>query len=311
MKVFYHNDMDGIVSARIILQAMRQRKEEINGEDYIEMDYAKPFPIGIIKPNELVYIVDYSIAPEQMMELLEITKRVVWIDHHISAIAKYEPFREKIRLEFGMDTINGIRANGIAGCVLTYWYFYGRQNDTEEFIQDYPKNINSLYRTLIPEYVKLAGDWDVWEHLYGQKTKEFTVCFNTRIKSPFDDSQFENLIDERNLNCFLHAGEDMIEYRNGWAETFMRRYGFETKIDGHRAYVANLGNGNSEFFGDLINHYDIVGTFCFNGDTYTCSLYSVKPEVNCADICVKYGGGGHKGAAGFVCKELPFKKEEN
>jgi oligoribonuclease NrnB/cAMP/cGMP phosphodiesterase (DHH superfamily) len=306
MKIFYHNDMDGIVSARIILQAMRHRKEEINGEDYIEMDYAKEFPLDIIKPNEQVYIVDYSIAPEQMVKLLEITRRVVWIDHHISAIEKYDAFKD-------LDTskICGLRANGIAGCVLTYWYFHGRQNETEEFIADYPKNVKSLYRTEFPEYIKLAGDWDVWEHLYGQKTKEFTVCFNTRIKSPFDDNHFENLTDERNLEWFLHAGEDMIEYRNGWAETFMKRYGFETTIDGHRAYVANLGNGNSEFFGDLINHYDIVGTFCFNGDTYTCSLYSVKPEVNCADICVKRGGGGHKGAAGFVCKELPFKKEGN
>ena len=304
MKIFYHNDMDGIVSARIILQAMRHRKEEINGEDYIEMDYAKEFPLDIIKPNEQVYIVDYSIAPEQMVKLLEITRRVVWIDHHISAIEKYDTLKD-------LDTskICGLRANGIAGCVLTYWYFHGRQNDTEEFVADYPKNVKSLYRTEIPEYIKLAGDWDVWEHLYGQKTKEFTVCFNTRIKSPFDDNYFENLTDERNLEWFLHAGEDMIEYRNGWAETFMKRYGFETTIDGHRAYVANLGNGNSEFFGDLINHYDIVRTFCFNGDTYTCSLYSVKPEVNCADICAKRGGGGHKGAAGFVCKELPFKKE--
>ena len=28
----------------------------------------------------------------------------------------------------------------------------------------------------------------------------------------------------------------------------------------------------------------------------------------CAAICKKHGGGGHKGAAGFVCAELPFKK---
>lgn len=303
MKVFYHNDMDGIVSAQIILQAMRQRKEKINGEDYIEMDYNKEFPLDIIQPNEQVYIVDYSIAPEQMLELLNKTKRVVWIDHHISAIEKYEPFEE-------LKHINGIRANGLAGCVLTWWYFHGRQHETEEFIKDYPKNVNSLYRFVIPEYVRLAGDWDVWEHLYGTRTKEFTVCFNTRIKSPFDDHMFENIVAGQNLDLFLRAGEDMIDFRDGWANTFMKRYGFETTIDGHRAYVANLGNGNSEYFGDLINYYDLVGTFCFNGDTYTCSLYSVKPEVNCAEICIKRGGGGHKGAAGFVCKELPFKKED-
>lgn len=301
MKVFYHNDMDGIISARIILKVLRHRQEDFTKEDFIEMDYNKQFPLDIIKEKEIVYIVDYSISPEEMDKLLERTHRVIWIDHHQSAIDKYKGYNKMVP---------GFRANGLAGCVLTYWYFHGKQIETEDFIKEYPKNINSFYRRKIPEYIRLAGDWDVWEHLYGQKTKEFTICFNTRIKSPFDDDQFENLVGEHNLDCFLRAGEDMIEYRNSWAETFMKRYGFETEIDGYRAYVANLGNGNSEFFGDLINYYDIIGTFCFNGDTYTCSLYSCKPEINCADICAKRGGGGHKGAAGFVCKELPFKKEE-
>lgn len=304
MKVFYHNDMDGIVSARIILEIMRERKVEFVNEDFIEMDYAKSFPIDKIIKDEIVYIVDYSISPEQMEQLLKITKRVIWIDHHKSAIEKYK------NSSLANQNIAGLRADGIAGCVLTWWYFCGRQVDTEEFVKDYPKNLKCRFRQEVPEYIKLAGDWDVWDHLYGLKTKSYTVCFNARIKSPLDDLFFDKLKTEEDIDKFCEAGHQMIEYRNGWAKTFMKRYGFETEIDGFRAFVANLGNANSEFFGDLIKEYDIVGTFCFNGETYTCSLYSEKENVDCSIICTKRGGGGHKGAAGFVCKELSFKKEE-
>lgn len=300
MKIFYHNDMDGIVSAHIIYNNVK-KLHNVNSEDFIEMDYKKTFPLHKIKEKEIVYIVDYSIEPETMKKLLEITPKVIWIDHHQSAIDKYSNFEN-------IDKIAGIRANGLAGCVLTYWYFYGRQIETEEFIKDYPKNIHSRYREEIPEYIRLAGDWDVWEHLYGQSTADFSVCFNTRIKSPMDE-KFNFLVDTRHLLLFLDSGEDMIEYRESWADNFMKRYGFETEIDGYRAYVANLGNGNSTYFGDLINYYDIVGTFCYDGDSYNCSLYSTKENVNCAEICAKRGGGGHKGAAGFICKELPFKKK--
>ena len=304
MKIFYHNDMDGIVSARIIIKEMRKRKKQLDSNDVIEMDYTKIFPLSLIMPMEEVYIVDYSIEPNMMEELLKITNRVIWIDHHISAIEKYK------NSQLANREIAGLRANGIAGCVLTWWYFYGRQFETEEFYKDYPKNAKSLYRKEIPEYIKLAGDWDVWEHLYGQKTKAYSICFSTKIKSPFDDLYFDKIENEEELNRFCEDGAAMIDYRKNWAETFMKRYGFETEIDGFRAFVANLGNANSEFFGELINSYDIIGTFCYNGKQWIVSLYSNKDYVDCSTICSKRGGGGHKGAAGFVTNELYFKKEK-
>jgi nanoRNase/pAp phosphatase (c-di-AMP/oligoRNAs hydrolase) len=40
---------------------------------------------------------------------------------------------------------------------------------------------------------------------------------------------------------------------------------------------------------------------------WNVSLYSTKPEIDCGEIAKSFGGGGHKGAAGFQGKELPFK----
>ena len=89
MKVFYHNDMDGIVSARVILDDFITQGKEFQKEDFIEMDYNKQFPLDKIADKEQVYIIDYSIAPEEMTQLLAKTPRVVWIDHHKSVIEKY------------------------------------------------------------------------------------------------------------------------------------------------------------------------------------------------------------------------------
>jgi nanoRNase/pAp phosphatase (c-di-AMP/oligoRNAs hydrolase) len=35
-------------------------------------------------------------------------------------------------------------------------------------------------------------------------------------------------------------------------------------------------------------------------------MYTDKEGVHVGNIAKKYGGGGHPGAAGFICKELPF-----
>lgn len=42
------------------------------------------------------------------------------------------------------------------------------------------------------------------------------------------------------------------------------------------------------------------------GDLFKVSMYSEFVDVS--EIAVKYGGGGHKGASGFQCTELPFRK---
>ena len=74
------------------------------------------FPLNKIEKDERVFIVDFSIEPEDMRELLKITKNVVWIDHHKTTIEKYQDFE---------SCIPGIRMTGpgISGASLTCWYF--------------------------------------------------------------------------------------------------------------------------------------------------------------------------------------------
>ena len=47
--------------------------------------------------------------------------------------------------------------------------------------------------------------------------------------------------------------------------------------------------------------------FAFNGTDWTYSLRS--STIDCSKIALKYGGGGHKGAAGFRSNQLLIKKK--
>jgi len=67
MKCFHHNDLDGRAAAVAVLD---------NFGDYVEtcqINYNIPFPFDQIEKTEAVFIVDYSIKPEEMERLLKIT----------------------------------------------------------------------------------------------------------------------------------------------------------------------------------------------------------------------------------------------
>ena len=74
---------------------------------------------------------------------------------------------------------------------------------------------------------------------------------------------------------------------------------------------ANRGFTNSKLFDSVYDpdkHHMMV-TFVrmkLPAEKWTVSMYSTREDVECGEVAVKYGGGGHKGAAGFQCDKLPF-----
>jgi len=42
------------------------------------------------------------------------------------------------------------------------------------------------------------------------------------------------------------------------------------------------------------------------GKKWSYSVYSTKPDIDCSAFAKRYGGGGHKGAAGFYSDSLIF-----
>ena len=59
-------------------------------------------------------------------------------------------------------------------------------------------------------------------------------------------------------------------------------------------------------FGEEYETHDMVCRFAYNGKGWTYSLYSSNPEIDCSEIAKQYGGGGHRGAAGFKLDHCIF-----
>ncbi len=300
MKCFYHNDADGKCAGFwVALSAGITDLDKYSDQEFVEMDYNKSFPIDSIRENEQIYIVDFSISPDEMRQLLQITKDVTWIDHHKTAIERYSNFEYDIR---------GVRYDGIAGCMLTYCYLHHMSGRGTEEIK--PFDLSMVDDA--PIFTKLIADWDVWKFEYGDDTRHFITAFNSIDFHPqsnewdkflcFPDSMFNSAVSE-----MIIMGATMITYRDGWARDVCKSKGFAVEFEGHRCFALNLPNCNSEYFNSINDGtYDILIPFSFNGEKWTYSLYSNIIDVS--EIAKKYGGGGHAGASGFVLDELILRK---
>lgn len=296
MTIFYHNDADGHCAAALVAL---YREEECKNctsnyeQRFCEMDYNTPFPIEYIKNDEVVYILDYSIDPEDMRKLLAKTENVIWIDHHKTAIEKYN--------DFGVD-IRGIReADGDSGCLLTYKYLLRSRK-----LMD----ING-----IPSMVTLINDWDTWTHDMYQ-SRYFIMAFNSKDTQPWNLSFWSHIDDNNYINDMIQDGIVMTRYRDGWAKDVLNHIGSSMDFMGLKVYAVNIPHANSDYFKSIPDsvkeEHDALMPFYYdlNKRVYVASLYSTRPEVDVSIVAKRLGGGGHKNAAGFSTKILPFDISE-
>lgn len=299
MKVFYHNDNDGKAAAfwihlHVGLDASDYNKNRTN---FFEINYDKKFPLEIIQRDEPVWIVDFSIQPDEMQELLKITPNVIWIDHHKTAIEKYKDFNQKIY---------GLRYDGLAGCMLTYIFVDEMTGRGERFKN--PDAFNPSMAEKAPYFLKLIADRDVWKFEYGDAAKFFHLATQTLDLSP-SSKDWHKIMDseyEYNLDDLITQGELIEKYRNATAKEYRKQFAYSFDWEGFKCLAMNR-SCSSEYFGEDINNYDLVIPHVFNGKKWIVSLYTVK-DIDASIIAKKYGGGGHKKACGFTCDKLPWLK---
>jgi oligoribonuclease NrnB/cAMP/cGMP phosphodiesterase (DHH superfamily) len=292
MKCFYHNDLDGQCAAFCV----RKYNIDTVESDFIEMNYGKPFPFELVVSEEQVFIVDYSISPEEMDRLLEITDNVIWIDHHQTAIENYSGYDKRIK---------GLICNGISGCELTYLYLSHFKHC------QFKESLDKL-RDGIPSFIRYIGDRDTWQWEYGEKTRKFCAGMGLYDCSPFSD--IWNKLEYGACERIMNQGETVLKFYEQSNREYANAFAYRTEFEGYPAIACNIGKSSSELFDSVKDKPELLIMFVFDGDIFHVSLRSESIDV--AEIAKKYGGGGHKnpvgvgGAAGFEIKELPFKKLE-
>jgi len=285
MKCFYHKgDLDGWCSAAIIKYKLPQCK-------LIGLDYGEPFPWEKIKRNEPIYMVDFAIQPLEEMEKLNQIAYLTWIDHHKTSLEFLRERNLTIAIKNRIDLKK-------AACEITW----------EEFIPDKP----------IPIGVQLLGRYDVWDLDCSPDILPFQYAMRTYAPDPgncndleFDSCWrriFEN--DWNYIDKLIEHGKIILKYKEAADREYCKAFCFETKIEDIPALAINKGRGNSQLFESMWNPdtHPIVITFVRLKDYWTISLYTVESSgIDVSKIARKYGGGGHKCAAGFQAKDISFK----
>lgn len=283
--IIHHDDPDGICAAAVVLFAMA-RKQEKRPTRLYPVNYNQPPDVSMMAPGDMVIIVDFSYPPAEMKKIESAVDNsangmdarnhfIVWIDHHKTAAA------------YGYDDFPGLRDfsdKGSSGCELAWRYF--------------------MPDSTIPLAVQLIGDYDSWR-LQMPDSKMFHEGTKMLCPTPMSALWSTLLFNQRDAVDFVSAaGSIAMQYRDAYCARMRQSFGYETMLSGHAAYALNVYGFGSQGFGELFDRYPLVIAYAHDGQRFTCSLYSEKVDVGA--IAKTLGGGGHTGAAGFVCDVLPF-----
>lgn len=87
-----------------------------------------------------------------------------------------------------------------------------------------------------------------------------------------------------------------------------KEYAFEIEFEGYKTIVMNTVSKGSQLFKSVAKpEHKLWMVFCMTSNKqWKFSVYSEDPTIDCGALCTKHGGGGHKGAAGFVSSILPW-----
>ena len=167
----------------------------------------------------------------------------------------------------------------------------------------------------------LTDDFDRWVYAIGDRDAEmFSLGFlddykftirNLNGKPSYNDKiittiKANNFYSE-DIKQILNIGKNVREYlTNRYSNEISST--FEWVCNGTK-FLCKNATGNSWNFGNLINKYDAVILFNYDGKsaTWIYSIYaSDQSNFNCKDFAEKFGGGGHLKASGFSTKYLIF-----
>ena len=278
MKCFYHGDMDGKAAASVVAYYTGIK----NGRCYIEFNYDNLPSLDDVSECETVYLVDCSFTEKTvkfLYELLALKCDIIWIDHHASSqrLLENDDYPE-------IKQIRGLVEQGISGAALTYMYLMAKDYDD------------------IPYYLKLVSDYDCWIKKY-KESDLFKLGMDAHDQSPLSSIWLHLLKEGMSyggtlVSSIIGSGDVIQKYVKQENLDYCKSYSYEVEFEGYKILVINR-RSNSLIFGNLINNYPFVCSWVYNGSNYIYSIFSVNPEIDCSKIAEKYGGGGHKGAAGF------------
>jgi len=287
MKILYHNDADGICAAAIVYWFYFNNREGFcfSRDDAMALDYhcdkGFDFNVDLIDAGESVYLLDFSFNPDVFKRLLLKTEDVIWIDHHQSAI---DQVKNNSDIDLNLGAVDGILLSGKAACELTWNYFY---------------------KDSLPRAVATIADYDLGK--FNTENEAFNAGVMLHYSDP-QNSDWEQLLQDSRFvfDAIVKTGSNVIEVQKRSYVDILQNWSFSVEFEGLDCLACNTHILKSQLFDSINGEFDVFMPFNFNGKQYRVELRTRRDDLDLCAIAMKYGGGGHRKAAGFMVDRLPF-----
>jgi oligoribonuclease NrnB/cAMP/cGMP phosphodiesterase (DHH superfamily) len=244
-------------------------------------DSAKYLPVGYgYPPPEMpdashVYIVDFSYPLDVLLKLVE-SSPVTVIDHHKTA---REALDSAIGVHSHLHTIFNMEKSG---ALLTWEYFHRYSSESPS---------DPGVPVPAPLLIQHISDRDLWQFKMDGTAK----IHKALVSLPMDFKLWDSLDVER-----LKIEGETCERLYTQLVGNICEGAYTAEIDGHQVPIVNTSIAWSEVGAELIERNPdakFVASFTVFEDQVMWSLRSNEFDVSA--IAKKFGGGGHKNAAGF------------
>jgi oligoribonuclease NrnB/cAMP/cGMP phosphodiesterase (DHH superfamily) len=259
--VLYHaNCADGFCAAWVCWKKFKDDAE------YVPVQYGQAPPD--VRGRE-VYIVDFSYNAFITTNLILAAESMVILDHHKTAQEALHPFKST-KIIFDMKKSGGR---------LTWEYLFPGENP--------------------PWLVFYTEDRDLW-HFALPNSREVNDCLSSY---PFDFNVWEAFsnyrLDGNEFSQLIQEGAAIQRYKQQLVDCAIE-HAVEINIGGHYILAVNSTVLFSEVAGKLAEGRPFGATYFIRKDgKKVWSLRSSPDGVDVSEVAKKYGGGGHKHAAGF------------
>lgn len=241
------------------------------------------------KPEDEVWVVDFSFPLPALIELSDKVSRVIVLDHH-------KTFREEagraddLRFEMKSDNLHIVYDNDKCGAKLVLDYVYSHfeveenptLNDIVSYVQD-----RDLWKWQLPNSEEINAALATFDPTVDELYQIYTICVSQGIE------------------CFLELGRALLVAQENRIEhsianvRFVTFYGYEQKIP-----CVNSQNDVSETAAALLEKYPNApfAAVYYQADGFEKWSLRSRPggDTDVSELAKARGGGGHRTAAGFT-----------
>jgi oligoribonuclease NrnB/cAMP/cGMP phosphodiesterase (DHH superfamily) len=283
--VYHHNDNDGIFSAYII----KKYYAVFENIKFIMCDYVNSVPKEEdITDGDIVFIVDYRLLPSVFNKIVKKAKAIIWIDHHATSLRDLEDMKS---FSIPKDKYDNVKV--YCSSILSAT---GLVNE----LTKNSLNINYLTVKLIDMYDRWVDPTNPLPFYLNSFTNNSSDIF---ISNTEDCKTIEKLLysTEDELKSYVDIGRSFYDLNEAKNKLTCDNFSKLISFMNYEKCIAVKGHGNSLLFGKDISEYDICIVYhrTITGK-YKYSLFTDKNAIDVSKIAEKYGGGGHKKAAGFT-----------